>query len=204
MAARTEPGRRAAWQCGASTVKPLTVAAQTPETCLRLRAELCYTSAVIGVTAVDHIYVAVTDIARAEAFYDVVMKLLGFRKGTTPIAGERHLHYFNPVTQYTIRPARPTGRAHDAYSPGLHHLCFCVGTPAEVDLLAQALRAAGVDASAPQIYPEYAEDYYATFFCDPDGIRLEVVAHRRLRSLIRDQWDELTEFEDPLRKAGLL
>ena len=60
----------------------------------------------LDVIAVDHIYVAVRDFARSVAFYDRVMRLLGFKKGTSPIAGEPHAHYFNRVTQYTIRPAR--------------------------------------------------------------------------------------------------
>jgi glyoxylase I family protein len=158
----------------------------------------------VEVTAVDHIYVAVTDIERSERFYDCIMRLLGFRKGTTPINNERHLHYFNRVTQYTIRPARTAAAPHDPYGPGLHHVCFRVASPADVDAAAQALRQAGIEVSVPKLYPEYAPDYYATFFSDPDGIRLEVVAHRRLRSLIRDQWSELTAFEDPLTKAGLV
>ncbi len=158
----------------------------------------------IEVTAVDHIYVAVTDLARSEAFYDSVMRLLGFRKGTTPIAGERHFHYFNPVTQLTIRAARGAGVGHDPYRPGLHHLCLRVASRAEVDEAARGLRALGIEVSEPKLYPEYAADYYAIFFCDPDGIRLEVVSHRLLRSLIRDHWSELTEFEDPLTKAGLV
>jgi hypothetical protein len=86
----------------------------------------------------------------------------------------------------------------------LHHLCFRVATPADVDTAATALRALGIDASAPRLYPEYAADYYATFFTDPDGIRLEVVANRRLRDLTRSHWHLLTEFENPLTKAGLL
>jgi len=158
----------------------------------------------IEVTAVDHIYVAVSDIDRSERFYDAVMKLLGFRKGTKAINNERHLHYFNRVTQYTIRPARAGAPAHDPYSPGLHHLCFRVPAPADVDAAARALRELGVAASAPKLYPEYADDYYATFFTDPDGIRLEVVALRRMRTLVRDRWHELTEFENPLQKAGLV
>jgi catechol 2,3-dioxygenase-like lactoylglutathione lyase family enzyme len=158
----------------------------------------------LEVTAVDHIYVAVTDIDRSERFYDAVMKVLGFRKGTTPIANQRHLHYFNPVTQYTIRPARTGTPPHDPYTAGLHHLCFRVASPADVEAAARALRQGGIEATEPRLYPEYAPDYYATFFSDPDGIRLEVVAHRRLRSLVRDRWHELTEFEDPLTKAGLL
>jgi len=60
-----------------------------------------------------------------------------------------------------------------------------------------------IEATAPRLYPEYAPDYYAIFFSDPDGIRLEIVANRRFRDLIREKWGELTEFENPLQKAGL-
>ena len=158
----------------------------------------------IEVSAVDHIYVTVADLRRSTAFYDPVMKLLGFRKGTKPIAGEPHVHYFNRVTQYTLRPAKRSGKPHDPYGPGLHHICFRLDSRAQVDAAAHALRDLGVEISEPGIYPEYAPDYYAAFFTDPDGIRLELVALRRLRELIRDHWSELTEFEDPLTKAGLL
>ena len=157
----------------------------------------------ITVTAVDHLYVTVADLVRSERFYDGVMRALGFRKGTTPIGGEPHLHYFNPVTQYTIRPARDPA-AHDPYRPGLHHVCLRVADRTQVDAAVIALRALGIAVSEPRLYPEYAPDYYATFFSDPDGIRLELVAHRHMRSLIRDNWDRLTEFENPLTKAGLV
>jgi len=157
----------------------------------------------LEVSGIDHLYVSVTDLARSVGFYDPVMRLLGFRKGTDPIAGEPHVHYFNPETQYTIRPAR-TASAHDPYAAGLHHLCFRVPTMADVDAPARGLRALGVAATEPRLYPEYAPDYYATFFSDADGLRLEIVAHRRMRSLVREHWGELTEFEDPLRKAGLV
>jgi catechol 2,3-dioxygenase-like lactoylglutathione lyase family enzyme len=159
--------------------------------------------ATVTVTALDHLYVTVADLRRSEAFYDPIMRLLGFRKGTLPIGGAPHVHYFNRVTQYSLRPAR-IAEGHDPYRPGLHHVCFRLPTPADVDAATRGLAALGVDATPPRLYPEYAADYYATFFTDPDGIRLELVAHRRLRSLIHDHWDELTEFEDPLRKAGLL
>ena len=158
---------------------------------------------VATVTTIDHVYVAVRAMAVAEPFYDTVMRLLGFRKGTAPIGGEPHAHYFNQVTQYTIRPAKRASAPHDPYAPGLHHLCFRVATQADVDTAARELGALGIAASAPRLYPEYAADYYATFFEEPDGIRLEIVAHRRMRSIVRDHWDELTEFENPVSKAGL-
>jgi glyoxylase I family protein len=158
----------------------------------------------IAVDGIDHIYITVSDIDRAERFYDGVMRLLDFRKGTRPIAGEKHCHYFNQVMQYSIRPARPSARGHDPYGPGLHHLCFRVGSNAEVEAAARGLQALGIPATQPHYYPEYSDDYYATFFSDPDGIRLEIVAMREMRRLIRDNWDKLTEFVDPVAKAGLL
>ena len=105
--------------------------------------------------------------------------------------------------QYSLRPARDATR-HDPYRAGLHHVCFRVAMQADVDAAARGLADLGIGASEPRLYPEYAPDYYATFFADPDGIRLELVAHRRLRSLVVEHWAALTEFEDPLRKAGLL
>jgi glyoxylase I family protein len=156
----------------------------------------------LEVTAIDHIYVAVTDLPRSIAFYDPLMKALGFRKGTKPIAGEQHVHYFNRVTQYSLRPARGS-RTHDPYSPGLHHLCLRLPSREQVDAAVREIRALGIVVSEPQLYPQYADDYYAAFFSDPDGIRLELVAMRRLRELVRDHWDQLTEFENPVAKAGL-
>jgi catechol 2,3-dioxygenase-like lactoylglutathione lyase family enzyme len=157
----------------------------------------------LEVVALDHLYVSVRDLARSEAFYDPVMKLLGFRKGTVPIGGDPHRHYFNRVMAYTLRPAR-SARPHDPYAPGLHHVCFRVADRQGVERAAAGLRDLGVDATPPALYPEYAEDYYATFFEDPDGIRLEVVAETRTRRLIRERWAELVEFENPLARSGLL
>ena len=142
----------------------------------------------IDVEGVDHVYVAVRDVARSEAFYDCVMRLLGFKKGTFPIAGERHLHYFNRVTQYTIRPAK-RDVAHDPYAPGLHHLCFRVASREQVDAAVAGLAALGVTATPPKLYPEYAADYYATFFEDPDGIRLEITNFREIRRRRMHDWD---------------
>src|SRR4029453_7776583 len=133
------------------------------------------------------LYVTVSDLARSIAFYDPVMRLLGFRKGTKAIAGEPHAHYFTAEVQYSLRPAR-SPVAHDPYAPGLHHVCFRVPTNADVDAAARELRALGIAATEPALYPEYADDYYATFFTDPDGLRLEIVALRRQRVLIRDHW----------------
>lgn len=156
----------------------------------------------LEVVALDHLYVTVRDLAVSEAFYDPVMRCLGFRKGTTPIGGEPHRHYFNRVMAYTLRPARSPG-PHDPYAPGLHHVCLRLPDRAAVDRAAAELGALGVAVTPPRPYPQYAPDYYASFFEDPDGIRLEIVAETRMRRLVRERWSELVEWEDPVRKAGL-
>ena len=111
----------------------------------------------IEVVALDHLYVSVRTLAASEAFYDPVMKLLGFRKGTLPIAGEPHRHYFNRVMAFTIRPARGS-RAHDPYAPGLHHVCFRLAEPDAVDRVARGLRELGVNATEPRLYPGARHD----------------------------------------------
>lgn len=149
------------------------------------------------VVGLDHLYLSVSDMARSEAFYDAVMQRLGFRKGDKPIAGEPHAHYFNRSLQLSIRPARGA-RAHDPYAPGLHHVCLQLATPSDVDEAAAALRALGVEATEPRLYPEYNPDYYATFFSDPDGIRLELVCRTPYRDELARRWDELGVFLNPL------
>jgi glyoxylase I family protein len=143
----------------------------------------------VEVIGIDHVYVAVRDLARSTAFYDRVMAVLGYRKVESTIAGDPHVHFYNRQFGFSLRPARPGTPAHDPYAPGLHHFCFRVLDEAAVDRAAAELRAAGVEATDPRRYPEYAPDYYATFFTDPDGIRLEVTNFREIRRRRMYDWD---------------
>jgi catechol 2,3-dioxygenase-like lactoylglutathione lyase family enzyme len=154
----------------------------------------------LEVLGVDHLYVTVGDFARSEAFYDRLMRYLGFRKGDKRVADEPHAHYFNRVMQYSIRPARVGHVGHDPYAPGLHHVCFQVADRAAVDRAFATLRGWGVEATEPRVYPEYNDDYYATFFTDPDGMRLEIVARSRHRKAIVERWGEMRVFLNPLQE----
>ena len=149
----------------------------------------------VEVVGVDHIYLTVSDMVRSLAFYDTVLGLLDFRALDAPIGGDPHRHYFNKVMQISIRPAK--GGTHDPYAPGLHHLCLQVADKAAVDRIARLLRDAGIEISDPALYPQYADDYYAIFFDDPDGIRHEIVARRARRKLTVERWTELTSFLNP-------
>lgn len=143
----------------------------------------------VEVTGIDHIYVAVRDLPVSEAFYDCVMEVLGFRKREAKIGGDPHVLYHNRQFGYVLRPTREGTHRHDPYAPGLHHFCFRVVDEAAVDRTVRELREAGVDATAPRYYPEYDPDYYATFFEDPDGIRLEVTNFRERRRKRMFEWD---------------
>ena len=140
------------------------------------------------IIGVDHLYIAVSDPARSEAFYDKVLRdALGFRKNRFEIGGDPHVQYYNRHFGYVLRPARRL-IPHDAYAPGLHHFCLRVDTIEDVVELAHRLQTVGIAASDARNYPEYAPDYWATFFTDPDGIRLEITNYRAERRERNEHW----------------
>jgi glyoxylase I family protein len=144
----------------------------------------------IEVTGIDHIYIAVSDLAASERFYDLALvKVLGFRKNAFELGGEPHIQYFCRHFGFVLRPARVAAK-HEPYAPGLHHFCLRVDSAAEVEEAATNLRALGIEATLPKLYPEYAPDYVATFFEDPDGVRLEVTNYRQERRQRHDRWYE--------------
>ena len=142
------------------------------------------------IIGIDHIYITVTDLALSEAFYDRVFPALGFRKSSFAIGGDDHIQYFNRHFGYVLRPSRSSA-SHDAYAPGLHHLCLRVESIDDVKAAAIALRNVGIEVSETRNFPEYAEDYWAIFFSDPDGIRLEITNYRQERRERHEQWDEM-------------
>ncbi len=59
----------------------------------------------------------------------------------------------------------------------------------DVREVSNALNAAGIAATPAALHGDYAPDYWATFFTDPDGIRLEVTNYRAERRERHDHWD---------------
>jgi glyoxylase I family protein len=135
----------------------------------------------VQVIGIDHIYVAVSDLGRSEKFYERVMPILGFRKNKFTNEGEQHIQYYNRHFGFVLRPAHSVKSKHNSLAPGLHHFCFRVEDCAMVDAIAKRFKRAHIVCSKPQFYPEYAPDYYAIFFSDPDGIRLEITNFRKER-----------------------
>ncbi len=154
----------------------------------------------LEIVGLDHLYLAVRDMSVSIAFYDPLMKALGFKKGAEAIGGDPHVHYFNRAIQLSIRPAR-SDEPHDPYRSGLHHICLRLPDEASVDEAYVVLQRLGIEATVPAYY-EYATDYYAVFFSDPDEIRFELVAARKRRREIIEKWDRLVDFEDPFRRLA--
>ena len=142
-----------------------------------------------NVIGIDHLYITVADLARSQAFYDVVLgQVLGFRRNAFAIGADPHVQYYNRHFGYVLRPAR-VDQLHQPYAPGLHHLCLRVDTEDDVREVSNALNAAGIAATPAALHGDYAPDYWATFFTDPDGIRLEVTNYRAEWRERHDHWD---------------
>lgn len=140
------------------------------------------------VIGMDHIFITVSDLESSEPFYDrVLVEVLGFRKNAFSLEGEPYIQYYNRHFGYVLRPSRRPAK-HDSYIPGLHHFCFRVDSIAEVVEIANRLRDLGLEASEGKLYPEYAPDYWATFFTDPDGLILEVTNYRQERRDRYENW----------------
>lgn len=126
----------------------------------------------VEVLGVDHIDVTVGDVARSTAFYDGVLAELGFRR----IPDKNDIIWANAHTSVGIYPAREPGSSHDRRRVGFHHLALRARTRADVDRFHEFLVREGITVlDAPADYPQYGAGYYAVFFADPDGMKLELV-----------------------------
>jgi catechol 2,3-dioxygenase-like lactoylglutathione lyase family enzyme len=128
----------------------------------------------IEVLGVEHIDLTVNDIARSRAFYDLVLGELGFRK----YEDENYLHWSNAQMTIAIRSASDTNRGaeFDRYRVGFHHLAFRARSRADVDQFHRFLAREKLTVlDTPAEYPQYGREYYAVFFADPDGMKLELV-----------------------------
>lgn len=129
-------------------------------------------------SGVHHVDLVVSSIERSLPFYRELLGPLGWH-GISEVEGERGetIWYLSGRDcSIGLREAQsePAG-GHDRYAVGLHHLAFEVTSRAAVDERADWLREAGAEIeSGPEEYA-YVPGYYAVFFYDPDGIKLELL-----------------------------
>ncbi len=129
-------------------------------------------------TGIHHIDVVVSSIERSLPFYRDLLGPLGWH-GVSEVEGERGetiWYLWGPGSSVGVREAQSErDRPPDRYEVGLHHIAFEAVSRAVVHERAEWLRAQGVEIeSGPEEY-WYQPGYYAVFFYDPDGLKLEIV-----------------------------
>jgi glyoxylase I family protein len=132
--------------------------------------------------SINHLDLTVGDVAVSEPFYDAVLGWLGFERlelppGTTSVRPTWHAtHPAQRLLSIALCQARPGSGPHDRFTPGLHHLAFQAESREDVDACHRFLLERGVTVlDPPAEYPQYWPVYYAVFFADPDGLKLEFV-----------------------------
>jgi glyoxylase I family protein len=133
---------------------------------------------------IHHIDLTVKDARASRAFYESVLGFMGYElsKGN-PFSEEEtgfdfDLRDGDNFCSIGILSARGdnASRAHDRYSAGLHHIAWMAASRDDVDAMyAHLLSIKAAILDAPADYPRYGAGYYAVFFADPDGLKLEYV-----------------------------
>jgi catechol 2,3-dioxygenase-like lactoylglutathione lyase family enzyme len=140
----------------------------------------------VRVVAIDHIAIRVSDLARSRAFYGALLEFMGFVKEWEfgEVVGWNNWETMVWITQ---ADAQGLGYSHHEGGIGFHHYAFELESAAQVDELHAFLLDLGATIlDPPAAYPDYGEGYYAVFFHDPDGLKLEAMhfvekAKRRAR-----------------------
>ena len=117
----------------------------------------------------DHIDLRVHDMAVAQRFYDQILPAIGF----TDSSGD------STWMTYTAKGGEKPeffGFTHDAeHRPNGTRISFWADTREEVDRVAEVVKqAGGLVLEGPEVCAEYSPNYYAFFFEDPSGNRLEI------------------------------
>lgn len=133
--------------------------------------------AVPSVNGVHHVFLTVNDLSRSRAFYAVLMPRLGY-PGLWDYDRAPSVGFLGAGGSFWIKQALPEF-AKDTFSKdrvGLCEIAFRAESRAQVDALARDLPSWGATIlDPPREYPHYVPGYYAVFFADPDGIKLELV-----------------------------
>jgi catechol 2,3-dioxygenase-like lactoylglutathione lyase family enzyme len=124
----------------------------------------------VQVTGIDHLVLSVGDFAKSKAFYAPLMAFLDFG---VEAEYEGMMGWANGKTLFWIVAADAEGKTHKYRKGdiGFHHYAFRLRSRKDVDALQAFLEKQGAKIVDPA--GEYYDDYYAVFFLDPDGMKLE-------------------------------
>jgi catechol 2,3-dioxygenase-like lactoylglutathione lyase family enzyme len=125
-----------------------------------------------------HVGLNVPDLDAARLYYRAIMPLVGFEPfldaedefAYRPAGGKPWTYlFFYPSAQQS---------EYSRHQTGLQHLAFMVRTRSAVLAVHAAVAELGGQVvHEPQVFPQYPQPYFATFWLDPWGVMLEVVCH---------------------------
>ena len=126
-----------------------------------------------SVVGIDHLTIRVGNFRKSKRFYNRLLGFLGFELEWEfdHVAG-----WNNGKTMYWIAEADAKGKKHKHRigNIGFHHYAFELGKRKDVDELYAFLKKEKITVvDPPADYPDYGEGYYAVYFLDPDGLKLE-------------------------------
>jgi catechol 2,3-dioxygenase-like lactoylglutathione lyase family enzyme len=133
---------------------------------------------------ISHVDLVVSCVERSLAFYRELLEPIGWT-GLRRLRGERGEPIFYVsvpgagVAALGLRERQSDAHRvpYDRYAIGMHHLCFDVPSRELVDERARWLLAQNATIESGPADYDYTPGYYAVFFYDPDGIKLELL-HR--------------------------
>lgn len=118
----------------------------------------------------SHVSLGTNDAARAAAFYDPVLAVLGIRKHAQR---DGSIDYSSATIGFSLEKPNDGGPA--TVGNGVH-VAFIAESRGQVDEFHRlALAHGGSDAGPPGLRPEYDAHYYGAFVRDPDGNKIEAV-----------------------------
>ena len=123
----------------------------------------------------DHIDLRVKDMRVAKDFYGKFLPQLGFVHESP--GEDFHTFYAAGID----RPSEFFGFSEDKdHRPNGTRIAFWADTRGEVDRIAKLVAAAGAkNLEGPEVCEGYSAGYYAFFFEDPDGNKLEICCRER-------------------------
>jgi glyoxylase I family protein len=132
-------------------------------------------------SGVHHVDLVVSSIERSLPFYRDLLAPLGYHR-VGEVEGERGetiWYLTGPGSSVGLRQT-PTDQEQrfagvDRYRIGLHHLALEAVSRSVVDERHDWLVSTGAAIESPPHEYSYMPGYYAVFFYDPDGIKLEIV-----------------------------
>jgi len=123
------------------------------------------------VVGIDHLVLSVGDFARSKEFYGKLLKFLGvkLKHEYAGMAG-----WSNGKTLFWIAEADAQGkkRKYRKGDIGFHHYAFELASRSDVDELGAFLEKNAMNVVDPP-GEYYGRNYYAVYFTDPDGMKLE-------------------------------